>query len=144
MTKIALIGCTSLKQKYECSAKVMYSKSTYFKLRLEYAQLLKIPYIYILSAKYGLLPLNKKIKPYNLNLKETNKEYQKKWSIKVLSELNQKHNLENDIFYILAGKEYRKYLMKNLKNSINPVPKKCKIGCQLKWYQDEIRRLKRK
>lgn len=48
MTKIALIGCTSLKQKYECSAKEMYSKSTYFKLRLEYAQLLKIPYIYII------------------------------------------------------------------------------------------------
>lgn len=143
MTKIALIGCTSRKLNKRCRAEELYSASHYFRLRLEYAKLLKIPFIYILSAKYGLIPLDKVIEPYDLCLKDMGKKYRKKWSFYCLNQLKRKHDLSNDIFYLLCGKEYREYLEKNLINSINPLPKRCGIGCQLKFYKNEIERLKR-
>ena len=142
MTNIALIGCTSQKKDTLCKAEEMYSPSNYFNLRLEYARLLKIQYIYILSAKYGLIERDKMILPYNLNLKETSKEYKDKWNLSVFTSLNLKHNINKDTFFLLCGKEYRDFLEKHLKYTINPIPKNCRIGCQLKFYKEEIERLK--
>lgn len=140
MTKITLIGCTSQKKDHECKAVEMYSPSKYFQLRLKYAQLINSDHIYILSAKYGLLNLNDKIKPYNLNLNKTNKNYQRKWSLNILKKLNEKHDLKKDTFILLAGEVYRRYLEKNIKNTINPVPHK-RIGYQQEFYKKEISRL---
>lgn len=93
-----------------------------------------------MSAKYGLLRLNEYICPYNLNLKNTSLEYRKKWGMKVYNSLSQMHNPNNTVFYLLAGKEYTRFLNKKLKYTKNPV-KGLGIGKQLKWYKEKITEL---
>ena len=61
--------------------------------------------IFILSAKYGLLPLETEIKPYDLTLNKMSIEEIKKWSIGVLKELERNANLDKDIFIFLAGED---------------------------------------
>lgn len=72
MKKVYLISCTSKKQEFKCIAEEMYSKSLLFRLSLSYALNRvddKNSQIFVLSAKYGLLPLSKIIEPYNMTLK---------------------------------------------------------------------------
>ena len=53
--KIALISCTSRKKSYKCQAKDLYSESSRFQLAFSFAKLIADK-IFILSAKYGLIP----------------------------------------------------------------------------------------
>ena len=135
MTKIALIGCTSKKQDYECPAIEMYTKSNYFNLKLDYCRKINVDKIYILSAKYGLLEPETIIKPYNIHLKETSKDYRLTWSENVLKDLKDKTDLESDEFIILAGNDYMKYLLKHIPNNFNPV-KGLGIGQQMKFFKE--------
>lgn len=140
MIKVGLIGCTSKKKNYFCKSEEMYSPSKYFQLRLEYCKKMNFDYIYILSAKYGLLKLDEYIYPYNLNLKNTSLKYRKNWEIKVYKSLLQLHDPNNTIFYLLAGEEYTRFLNKKLKYTKNPV-KGLGIGKQLKYYKEKITKL---
>ena len=135
MTKIALIGCTSKKQDYECPAIEMYTKSNYFNLKLDYCRKINVDKIYILSAKYGLLEPETIIKPYDLHLGKTSKDYRLNWSENVLKNLKGKTDLENDEFIILAGNDYMKYLLKHIPNNFNPV-KGLGIGQQMKFFKE--------
>ena len=140
MTKIALIGCTSKKQDYSCSAIDMYSKSSYFKKKIRYCKKINVDKIFILSAKYGFLDSDTQIEPYNFNLKNADKNYKKNWNEKVLENLKNKTNLEEDEFIILAGNEYVKDLLEFIPNHYNPV-KGLGIGYQsffFKNYKAEI------
>ncbi|UZQ49968.1 DUF6884 domain-containing protein [Clostridium kluyveri] len=69
MKKIVLISCVSKKLSYPAKAKDMYI-SQLFKLNFNYANFIKADNIFILSAKYGLLKLDKEIEPYNETLNE--------------------------------------------------------------------------
>jgi cytoplasmic iron level regulating protein YaaA (DUF328/UPF0246 family) len=77
---------------------------------LAYAKKLKPDKIYILSSKYGLLNLDDVIEPYDVELKSMPASEVKKWATRVIQQLRNVSNLENDQFTILAGKAYRKYL----------------------------------
>ena len=116
MKKIILISCVSKKREYKTKAKDLY-QSTLFKYALKYAQKLNPDKIYILSALHGLLELDDEINPYNKTLNKMKKIEKQQWSNKVLNQLKQKNlDLVNDEFIILAGKNYREYLVNEIKN----------------------------
>ena len=53
--KIALISCTKQKREYKCPARELYSESAWFREAYCYAKIVADK-IFILSAKYGLVP----------------------------------------------------------------------------------------
>ena len=86
--------------------------------------------VIFMSAKHHLLPLKKKIAPYDKTLKDFDSDAKKAWSDKVLSQLKSKgYNLDKDKFIFLAGNEYRKYLEPEMKHIDVPF-KGLRIGQQ--------------
>jgi hypothetical protein len=103
MKTIVLISCVSKKLPCMAKAKDLYISSL-FKLSLEYAKSLNADEIYILSAKYGLLPLDKEIGPYEQTLNRMSARERKQWAQGVLAQLRAVADLKNDRFIILAVK----------------------------------------
>jgi cytoplasmic iron level regulating protein YaaA (DUF328/UPF0246 family) len=115
MKKIVLISCVSQKRSRRSKAKDLYI-SALFKKNLAYARRLRPDAIYILSAKYGLLDLETEIDPYNLTLTIMPAGEIRKWADRVLQQLQQVANLQDDHFIFLAGMKYRKYLIPHLRS----------------------------
>ncbi len=137
MKKIVLISCVSKKLDCKAKAKNIYI-SNLFKKNIKYAGSLNPDRIYILSAKHGLLNLNKEIKPYDQTLNRMHSESIKKWAHKVLRNLKKVADLNNDEFIFLAGEKYRKYLIPFIKNYEIPM-KGLPIGKQLKFLKDKLK-----
>ena len=113
MKNIVLIACVKTKRKIPSKAIDLYISSLFTKCR-EYAQLLHPDHIYILSAKYGLVSSEEVIEPYNLTLNNMSTSEIKEWSKRVLHQLSSVTDLHNDNFTILAGQNYRKYLLPHI------------------------------
>ena len=137
MAKIALIGCTSSKKDMACKAVDMFSPSAYFNLRLEYCKKNNYDKIFILSSKCGLLDLNEIIEPYDFSLQAAPKEYKKEWSDKVLNDLKEKTDIQDDEYILLAGDAYTKNIKKSLKHTYNPV-EGLRIGKQLHFFKQYL------
>ena len=136
MGRIVLISCASKKLDKRAKARDMYT-STLFRYSLEYAEKLRPKSIFILSAKYGLLPLNKRIKPYDQTLNTMSAKEIRAWSETVLSQLRKKANIKKDHFIFLAGSRYRKYLIPHMSSYEVPMEGK-RIGEQLQFLKREI------
>lgn len=132
--KIVLISCASKKLEIPAKAAKIYC-SPLFKLNLRYAQSLNPDKIFILSAKYGLLYLDKEISPYNLALDSMKDNEIKEWAEKVLIQLKKVSNIQRDEFIFLAGERYRKYLLPSIKYYRIPL-KGLGIGKQLKFLKE--------
>jgi len=117
MSKVVLVSCSAGKASEAAPAEELYN-SDLFKKQLEYAKKLTNPNdIYIISAKYHLVPLRSKIEPYNKTLKDMSVDERQSWSDTVLSQLKEKgYDLQKDKFVILAGNSYRQYLEPHMKN----------------------------
>lgn len=113
-------------------------KGELFKKSYRWAKLLHPSKIYILSAKYGLLELDKKIDPYNVTLNSFLKTEKKMWAYKVYKQLQQKGIAKEDKLVFLCGQNYRQYLMRLYPNAICPI-KGLSMGNQLKYYNKKIR-----
>ena len=135
MKKIVLISCVSQKRAYRSKAKDM-NISTLFKKNLAYARRLKPDAIYILSAKYGLLDLETEIDPYNHSLNTMSAGERRSWSDKVIKQLKQVANLQEDHFIFLAGINYRKYLLPHLRSYEIPL-EGLTIGKQLQTLSSQ-------
>jgi len=131
MAKVILISCVSKKLHYKSKAQDLYISSL-FKKNLQYAKSLNYDKIFILSAKYGLLELSEKIKPYNKTLNKMRSNEIKEWANSVLNQLKKSTDLENDKFVFLAGNNYRKFLLPHIKNYNVPM-QGLSIGKQLQW-----------
>jgi hypothetical protein len=143
MSKIVLLSCTKSKTSHEAPAQELYSASPMFQKTLEYGKSLKPDKMYILSAKHHLVNLNQKLKPYDLTLKEFNKEEKEKWGEKVYQEMKSRGlNLEKDTFIFLAGNEYIKPLLKYIpeKNIETPMDGR-RFGERLKWLNSQLNKL---
>lgn len=66
--------------------------------------------VYILSAKYGLLPENAIISPYNKTLNNMPESKKKEWADKVMIQIKKKYDINNTVFLFLGGANYIKYL----------------------------------
>jgi hypothetical protein len=109
MAKIVLIGCSKTKSPKPAPARDFY-QGDLFKKSLAWAERHKIKTIFVLSAKYGLVPLDKRLSCYNETLNEKPAEERKEWAENVFKNLAKKTNLKKDEFTILAGKKYYQYL----------------------------------
>jgi len=132
--KVVLISCASKKLKNKAKAKDLYI-SNLFKLNLEYAKSLNPDKIFILSAKHHLLNLDEEIEPYNQTLSNMKDEEIKIWADKVLEQLRQEADLQEDEFIFLAGEKYRKFLIPDIKNYKIPL-QNLGIGKQLKFLKE--------
>lgn len=115
MKEIYLISCVKSKLSHLDKARNLYT-STLFKLSLKYAQQQKPDAIYILSAKYGLLDLDAVVAPYELTLNTMGVAYRRRWAKRVLAQLKERSDLKNDLFIILAGENYREFLLPEIKH----------------------------
>lgn len=130
MKTIVLISCASKKLKIKSKAKNLYVSQLFTK-SLAYAYSLKPDKIYILSALHHLLDLDKEIGPYNVTLsnvpkgkrkpglKVLNKDEKIEWGKEVIQMLRRCTDLQEDVFIVLAGKEYIKPIEANIKNLDN-------------------------
>lgn len=138
---IVLLSCVSEKLKTPAPAKDLY-QSDLFKKSLAYGESLKPDNMFILSAKHYLLPMNKKIAPYDLTLKDMKADKRQNWADKVLSQLKGRgFDLEKDKFIILAGSTYSKDLIPHMKNYELPLKGK-RIGQQKGWLKQQLDKLK--
>jgi len=110
MKQIVLISCSKSKLSFKAMAQDLYT-GTIFKYSMQYAKSLKPDNIYILSAKYGLVPLDDIIVPYDKTLYSMSSIDRKDWSSRVLNQLEKQVDLGKNHFIILAGEIYRKYLV---------------------------------
>lgn len=137
MKKIVLLSCVSKKKNYTTTAENLY-ESTLFKYSLEYAKMMNADKVYILSALYGLLELNQEIEPYDKTLNKMKEKEKREWSEKVLNQMFQKGlDFEKDKFIFLAGNNYRKHLLKKIKNYEIPM-KGLAIGKQLSYLKRSV------
>jgi len=105
MKRIALIACVKQKLPHKARAEDLYT-SDLFRKHLEYAKQRSPDAIYILSARYGLLPLDAEIEPYDQTLKTMSASQVRAWAQRVVEQLAQCADLRNDHFIILAGEAY--------------------------------------
>ena len=112
----------------------MYT-STLFKLNLKYAKSLKPSEIYVLSAKHGLVDLDREIEPYEQTLNKMKAAEVKEWAYMVLQQLRSVTSLDETEFIFLAGIKYRKYLLPNIKNAVIPL-EGLRIGEQLQRLKE--------
>jgi hypothetical protein len=131
MRIIVLISCVSKKQPHKSKAKDLYI-SPLFRKNLAYARKLKPDAIYILSAKYGLLDLETETEPYDLTLNNMPVAEIKIWAGKVIKQLSEQANLQQDRFIFLAGIKYRKYLTPHISSYEVPM-EGMPIGKQLQY-----------
>ena len=137
MSQVVLISCVSKKRDYTCKARDLYI-SDLFKKSLEYAEMvLKADKIFILSAEYGLVPIDKVIAPYDKTLNKMNKIERLVWSKLVLEDLKQYIDINNDAVTFLAGKRYREYIEPHIKN-VNVPMEGLGIGQQLRYLKEKI------
>ena len=131
MKKIVLLSCVSKKSPHKTKAKDLYI-SPLFVGSLRYARSLKPDDILILSAKYGLLELDKEIDPYDMTLKDMSPAQARAWADKVLEQLKKQADLQRDHFIFLAGEKYRKYVAPHLASYEVPLQGMA-IGKQLQY-----------
>lgn len=127
--RIVLISCVSKKLSRKSMARDLYI-STLFRKNLQYAMRLRPDQIFILSAKHGLVELDDEIEPYDMTLNTMSAQENREWAKRVLVQLSEKADLQQDQFVLLAGAKYRKYLMPHLAHVEIPL-EGLRIGEQL-------------
>ena len=115
MKRIVLISCVKTKLNHPAKAEDLYISDLFVK-NLAFARKLKPDYIFILSAKYGLLKLNDRIAPYEKTLNQMPVHERQAWAAEVISELSKYADLQQDEFIILAGEKYREFLLPHMRN----------------------------
>jgi hypothetical protein len=136
MRRIVLISCASKKLNHPAEARNLYV-SPLFKKALAYANRLRPDNIFILSAKYYLLPLTQTIRPYDLTLNDMSKVEIKSWADKVIKRLGEESDLDKDEFIFLVGSNYRKFLIPRIKKYKVPL-EGLGIGEQLKFLTERL------
>lgn len=136
MKKIIIISCVKSKLDKKTKAEFLYT-SNLFKSSLKYAKQQNPDYIFILSAKYGLLNLSDEIEPYEKTLNKMKKNERIVWSKNVIEKLKYSTNFEKDEFVFLVGKKYREFLLPELINFKIPM-KGLGFGKQLQWLKKNI------
>ena len=133
---ITLVSCGAQKVDGPIEAKDLYTGPLFIKSR-KYAELISDTW-FILSAKYGLLEIEKSVTTYDKTLNNMKKEEIKIWADRVFNELI-KHIEPGDTIIFLAGKQYRDFLLDKVKKAgcIIDIPMKgLRIGEQMQWLNE--------
>ena len=132
--RIVLISCVSKKLPRRSKARDLYV-STLFKLSLQYAEKLAPDAIFILSAKYELLPIDREVDPYEQTLNKMRDHEVRAWASRVLAQIRAAVQIDDTEFTFLAGAKYRKYLLPHMVDHQIPLYG-LTIGRQLKRLKE--------
>jgi cytoplasmic iron level regulating protein YaaA (DUF328/UPF0246 family) len=124
----------------KAKAKDLYI-SPLFKKNLAYAYTFKPKNIFILSAKYGLVNLEKIIPPYEQTLNTMKSAEIKKWAEKVREQMDGKIDFKKDEIIFLAGERYRKYLMPYFLKTPKVPLQGLGIGKQLQFLKRKLTKI---
>ena len=137
MKHIVLIACGKTKAPIASPARRLY-QGDLFQKSLAYAeQVLNADAIYVLSAKYGLVPIDRTIEPYEKTLNNMSSREIREWADAVLRDLRRVADLKNDRFTILAGANYRKDLTAALRHYDVPL-EGLMFGQQLQFLKQAV------
>lgn len=100
--RIALIACSKSKKPYSCPARDLYQGQLFKKSYRVASQI--CDYIYILSAKYGLVHPQTIIQPYNKTLSKFTKNEKQYWQQTIKQQMNKEGFMLPLIFF--ASREY--------------------------------------
>lgn len=145
MSKIVLLSCTKSKLEEPAKACDLYSPSPMFQKTLAYGESLRPDKMFILSAKHHLVPMDKKLAPYELTLKTMGKDEKDKWGEIVIQQMEKSGiNIQKDKFIFLTGSEYMKPLLDYIpeKNIETPMDGK-RMGERLQWLNSQINEIKK-
>ena len=137
--KIALVACVSKKATMSRPARDLYT-STWFMKASAYAQQIADRW-FILSAKYGLVPPDQVIAPYDETLNRMPAAQRRAWAKRVLQDLRHEVHAGDDIV-ILAGQRYREHLIDPLETmgcNVDIPMRGLRIGEQLRWLNKHFR-----
>lgn len=121
MKHFVLIACASRKLEHPAPAASIYV-SQLFRSSLTYARSLQPDAIYVLSAKHGLLELDRVIEPYEQTLNGKSKAELQAWAASVKAALEAEGaSLHGDRFTFLAGRNYRRFLVDQMARTAVPM-----------------------
>jgi len=136
MKRVVLIACGKQKQPRRAAAKDLYV-GTLFKLSLRFAKSLNPSMIFILSAKHGLLDLEREIEPYDTTLNNMSIAETKAWSAGVVAQIRAHADLHQDHFIFLAGDRYRRFIIPHVRSFEIPL-RGLRIGEQLQFLKGQV------
>ena len=111
MGTTVLIGCSKSKLDHCAPARDFYQGAIFKKSLAAARKLYPNASIYVLSAKYGLVPIDEVLCPYDETLKGKRANVIKNWAAKVIKQMGKIGiDPQNDTFIVFAGENYRKYL----------------------------------
>jgi hypothetical protein len=125
----AFIACSKTKLSKEAPARNLY-QGPLFKKALKYAEN-NYTYIFILSAKYGIVSLNQIISPYEKTLNKMTISEKKEWYSLVSSQMKKLKLIEPFVFFtgILYNKPF---------NGFKPLSG-LSLGKQLQWFNNHLK-----
>jgi cytoplasmic iron level regulating protein YaaA (DUF328/UPF0246 family) len=121
MRDVVLIACGKTKAPVPSPARDLYQGDLFQKCLAYAEKVLNADAIYVLSAKYGLVPINERIEPYEKTLNNASVAEKRDWADRVLAQLREVADLEQDRFTILAGENYRQHLLPHLRYHALPL-----------------------
>lgn len=127
------ISCGKKKVPHKEVAEKLYT-GIFFDSQLNYAKNLNPDYIFILSAKYGLVQLDDVLEPYELTLKNMGKSDRKQWADKVIIQLKGINFDFSQPVVFLAGEYYREFLTNYFVNYTAPL-QGLPIGKQIQYMK---------
>ena len=136
---VFLVSCASKKLPKFAKAKDIFMPSALFRKSRAYVERTGKPW-FILSARYGLLDIEKRISPFNKTLKDMPKEKRLEWAQKVLKDFIlhlEKERIKSVV--ILAGSRYREFLEPELRDRgfhVYVPMGDLGIGKQLTWLDE--------
>jgi hypothetical protein len=137
---IVLISCGAHKLSHKSIAEHLYT-SERFKKSIVYAKRMTTNNnVFILSAKHGLLPLDREIEPYDKTLLSMSLVEKKKWANEVIDSLKKVSDITNDEYVFLTeAKEYSEYIVPFITHYTVPMIDwpSSKIS---EWLDDKINR----
>lgn len=115
--KVVLLSCAEKKLTSKSKARDLYSASLNFKNILNKVEADSPDYIFIVSAKHGLVELDQELEPYDFTINDLNEKEKKEWAKQITKKLKEfKINLDNDEFFPILIEEYLNPLKPYLKN----------------------------
>lgn len=134
--RVAIISCSKNKQKGTHPAQELYN-SPLFKASIAHA-LKNFDQVYILSAKYGLIHPEARIRSYDMSLKRMSGEKRHRWAQMTAAQMLDRIPHGSEI-YFFCGKIYREKIMSfpimQKKFRLYAPLKGLSIGKQLQWFR---------
>ncbi len=127
MSKVIVLSDTRNQKKGLMQAKDLF-KGTFFKKTYEYASLLNPDYLFIMTAKYGIVSYHDIISSYNLDVLDIDEIGLTNNFLKTIRTLIRNTNLVEDEFLLLCKDRYTKLITPWLNNYRIPLGKLDKRG----------------